>query len=68
MGSILIDDGRPPDKLFRCKNSEVREGFKKSEDGMGPLNWFMLTSRYANSDSDSRALSGPHIQFSDTDK
>ena len=67
MGSIFVD-GSPPDKLFRCKNSEERVGLKKSEVGMAPLNLFMLTSRYTNSDCDSRPLSGPHIEFIDTDK
>jgi hypothetical protein len=61
------DDGTPPDKLFRCKNNEERGGLKR-EEGMGPLNWFMLKSRNSNSDNDWRPLSGPPIMFFDADK
>lgn len=59
--------GTHPDKLFRCKNIDVRAGLKR-EGGMDPLSWFMLTSRYTNSDSDPKPLIGPHIEFSDIDK
>jgi hypothetical protein len=60
-------DGTPPDKLFRCKNKEERVGLRR-EEGMGPLNWFMLKSRNSNSDNDWRPLSGPPIMFFDADK
>lgn len=58
-------DGSPPDKLFRCKNIEDKEGLNSSA-GMVPLNLFMLKSRYTNSESDCRLLSGPVKRLSDS--
>ena len=65
MGSAFC--GSPPDKLFRCNSNEESVGLK-SEFGMGPLNLFILKSTYTNSKTESKALSGPHIVFSETDK
>lgn len=59
--------GTPPDKLFRCNSIDESVGVLNSHDGMGPLNWFMLKSRYTNSGSDSKPLSGPHMELSDND-
>ena len=59
--------GTPPEKLFRCNSIELSLEWN-SDLGMGPLNWFMLKSRYTNSESDSKPLMGPHILFSETDK
>nr|GMD73647.1 hypothetical protein DY000_00020404 [Ipomoea batatas] len=56
----------PPEKLFRWRKTDAREG-RKRLGGMGPPKRFMLRSRYTKSESDSSPLSGPHIWFTETD-
>lgn len=59
--------GTPPVKLFRWRNIDDNVDRKRDE-GMVPLKRFMLKSRYTNSESDSRVISGPHNRFPDTDR
>lgn len=67
VGSPINFDGTRPDKLFRCKNIDDSVGLNSSA-GMGPLNWFMLKSRYTNSESSANPLSGPRIELRETDR
>ena len=70
-GIMESDDGggTTPEKEFRWRRREEREGCEKREKGMGPLNRFTLKSRYTNSDRESSPLRrGPHSEFSESDR
>lgn len=61
--------GTLPEKEFRWRSREEREGREKREKGMGPLNPFTLKSRYTNSDRESSpSRRGPHSEFSESDR